>query len=89
MKKLLFISIYTICLVACGGRNSKLQQHSIEKCDIDVTFRFDKPIITDELKMFYYRGLREWPRIKEYLRDTCLTAQDNYKAVLDYFKIKY
>ena len=46
-------------------------------------------IITNELKMFYYRGLREWPRIKEYLRDTCLTAQDNYKAVLDYFKIKY
>lgn len=46
-------------------------------------------IITDELKMFYYRGLREWPRIKEYLRDTCLTAQDNYKTVLDYFKIKY
>ena len=46
-------------------------------------------IITDELKMFYYRGLREWPRIKEYLRDTCLTAQDNYKAVLYYFKIKY
>ena len=46
-------------------------------------------IIADELKMFYYRGLREWPRIKEYLRDTCLTAQDNYRAVLDYFKIKY
>ena len=46
-------------------------------------------IITEELKMFYYRGLREWPRIKEYLRDTCLAAQDNYKAVLDYFKIKY
>ena len=46
-------------------------------------------IITEELKMFYYRGLREWPRIKEYLRDTCLTAQDNYKAMLDYFKIKY
>ena len=46
-------------------------------------------IITDELKMFYYRGLREWPRIKEYLRDTCLTAQDNYKAMLDYFKVRY
>ena len=46
-------------------------------------------IITDELKMFYYRGLHEWPRVKEYLRDTCLTAQDNYKAVLDYFKVKY
>ncbi len=46
-------------------------------------------IITEELKMFYYRGLREWPRIKEYLCDTCLTAQDNYKVVLDYFKVRY
>ena len=46
-------------------------------------------IITDELKMFYYRGLREWPHIKEYLRDTCLTAQDNYKSVLDYFNVSY
>ena len=46
-------------------------------------------IITEELQMFYYRGLREWPRIKEYLLDTCLTAQDNYKAVLDYFKVRY
>ena len=46
-------------------------------------------IITDELKMFYYRGLHEWPQIKEYLRDTCLTAQDNYKLMLDYFRIKY
>ena len=39
--------------------------------------------------MFYYRGLREWNNIRGYLLDTCLTAQDNYKAVLDYFKIKY
>ena len=46
-------------------------------------------IITDDIKMFYYRGLQQWPRIKEYLRDTCLTAQDNYKALLDYFKVKY
>lgn len=46
-------------------------------------------IITDELKMFYYRGLQNWPEIKGYLQDTCLTAQDNYKALLDYFKIKY
>lgn len=46
-------------------------------------------IITDELKMFYYRGLREWKRVPGYLSDTCLTAQDNYKAALDYFKIKY
>lgn len=46
-------------------------------------------IITDELKMFYYRGLQEWGRVRGYLLDTCLTAQDNYKALLDYFGIKY
>ncbi|SUE34156.1 Fic family protein [Rikenella microfusus] len=46
-------------------------------------------IITDDLKIFYYRGLQRWPEVKEYLTDTCLTAQDNYKAILDYFKIKY
>ena len=46
-------------------------------------------IITDDLKMFYYRGLQNWPAISGYLRDTCLTAQDNYKSLLDYFKIKY
>ena len=27
--------------------------------------------------------------INGYLMDTCLSAQDNYKALLDYFKIKY
>lgn len=46
-------------------------------------------IITEELKMFYYRGLREWGHINGYLTDTCLTAQDSYKGILDYFKIKY
>ena len=46
-------------------------------------------IITDELKMFYYRGLQEWGHINGYLTDTCLTAQDQYKALLEYFKIKY
>lgn len=46
-------------------------------------------IITDELKMFYYRGLHEWGHTNGYLIDTCLTAQDNYKSLLDYFKIKY
>ena len=45
-------------------------------------------IITDELKMFYYRGLREWGHINGYLTDTCLTAQDQYKDLLEYFKIK-
>lgn len=46
-------------------------------------------IITDELKLFYYRGLREWGHINGYLLDTCLTAQDHYKSLLDYFKIKF
>ena len=46
-------------------------------------------IITDELKMFYYRGLHEWKSIPGYLTDTCLTAQDYYKKLLDYFQIKY
>ncbi len=46
-------------------------------------------IITEDLKLFYYRGLRQWHDQKEYLTDTCLTAQDNFKALLDYFKIKY
>ena len=46
-------------------------------------------IITDELKMFYYRGLQEWGRVREYLLDTCLTAQDHYKDFLNYFRIEY
>ena len=46
-------------------------------------------IISDDLKMFYYRGLKNWKDERGYLRDTCLTAQDRFKVVLDYFKIPY
>lgn len=46
-------------------------------------------IIEDKLKLFYYRGLKEWDKEKGYLTDTCLTAQDRYKAYLDYFRIAY
>lgn len=46
-------------------------------------------IITEELRLYYYRGIQNWGKIDGYLRDTCLTAQDNYKLLLDYFKIKY
>lgn len=46
-------------------------------------------ILDDSLKMFYYRGLKEWNNEKGYLTDTCLTAQDKYKAYLDYFRIQY
>lgn len=46
-------------------------------------------IISDDLKMFYYRGLHEWNKEKGYLLDTCLTAQDGFKKLLDYFRIVY
>ena len=40
-------------------------------------------------KLFYYRGLRKWNDEQGYLTDICLTAQDRYKAYLDYFRIIY
>ena len=46
-------------------------------------------IIEDDLKYFYYRGLSQWDQEKGYLMDTCLTAQDRFKAYLDYFRIAY
>lgn len=46
-------------------------------------------IIDEELKMFYYRGLKEWQDERGFLRDTCLAAQDKFKAYLDYFQISY
>ena len=46
-------------------------------------------IIEDNLKVFYYRGLKEWNKEEGYLTDTCLAAQDKYKEYLDYFRIKY
>lgn len=46
-------------------------------------------IITEELKMYYYRGIKNWKDERGYLRDTCLTGQDAMKATLDYFGIKY
>ena len=48
------------------------------------------PFIIDENhKLFYYRGLKEWNNEKGYLIDTCLSCQDKYKKLLDYFNIKY
>ena len=46
-------------------------------------------IITDDLRLFYYRGIQNWGKINDYLRDTCLTAQDNFKGILDYYRISY
>jgi len=46
-------------------------------------------IIEDNLKMFYYRGLKEWDNEKGFLMDTCFTAQDHFKTYLEYFRIPY
>lgn len=46
-------------------------------------------IITDDLKTFYYRGMQNWRKERGYLRDTCLTAQDRFRKVLDYFRVPY
>lgn len=46
-------------------------------------------IIEDQWKIFYYRGLKEWNHDIAFLMDTCLSAQDKYKAQLDYFRITY
>jgi Fic family protein len=46
-------------------------------------------IITEELKIFYNRGIKNWKYERGYLRDTCLTGQDAMKSTMDYFGIKY
>lgn len=46
-------------------------------------------IIDEKLKMFYYRGLHEWDKEQGFLKDTCLTAQDQFKEYLNYFRILY
>lgn len=46
-------------------------------------------IISDDIKQYYYRGLNEWKNELGYLMDTCLTAQDRFKAYMDYFGLEY
>ncbi|RAX20765.1 cell filamentation protein Fic [Actinomyces sp. Z5] len=46
-------------------------------------------VITDEMKAFYYRGLREWDSQPGFLLETCRAAQDRFKQHLDYFRIPY
>ncbi len=52
-------------------------------------FRIVPFIISDDFKLYYYRGLQSWPTERGYLRETCLAAQDNFKKTLDYFRISY
>ena len=46
-------------------------------------------IITEELKVYYYRGIKNWKNERGYLRDTCRTGQDVMKQWLDHFGIMY
>lgn len=46
-------------------------------------------IIEDDMKEFYYRGLKEWTNEPGYLLDTCLAAQDRFKVYMDYFGLEY
>lgn len=46
-------------------------------------------IIKDRYKHFYYRGLNEYPKVKEYLIDTCRSAQDDYVTMVQYFYPEY
>lgn len=47
--------------------------------------------IDENHKMYYYMGLKEWQtqEKKNRLIDIFLSAQDDMKAVLDYFGIDY
>ncbi|MGN0725023.1 MAG: hypothetical protein ACI4LR_02480 [Treponema sp.] len=46
-------------------------------------------IITEELKLYYYRGIKNWKDERGFLRTPCLTGQDTMKESLNYFEIKY
>ena len=42
-------------------------------------------IIEHQHKLFYYRGLKEYSKEAGYLTDTCLSAQDRYEKMVEYF----
>lgn len=44
-------------------------------------------IIDEEIKAFYYRGLKEYENEKGYLIDTCYTGQDKYRLIMDCFDL--
>lgn len=46
-------------------------------------------IIEDSIKLYYYRGLTEWPRQRGFLSGTCEAQQDKFKALMDKFGIRY
>jgi Fic family protein len=45
--------------------------------------------IDENIKQFYYRGLKEWKNERGYLIETCKTGQDKYKRLLNIYEIDY
>ena len=45
-------------------------------------------VVTEDLRLYYYRGLQNWGQVNGFLRDTILTAQDMFEDVMIYFGIK-
>ena len=45
-------------------------------------------VIDEDLKMFYYRGLREWWKEPGFLIETCRAGQDKFISYLKYFQIE-
>ena len=52
-------------------------------------YNFVPIIITDDIKMFYYRGLKNWKEERGWLIDTCLSGQDRVKELLSLFEIDF
>ena len=45
-------------------------------------------VVTEDLRLYYYRGLQNWGQVNGFLRDTILTVQDMFEDVMIYFGIK-
>lgn len=45
-------------------------------------------IIGEDLKLFYYRGLKEWRKEPGFLIETCRAGQDRFKRILKYYRIQ-
>ncbi len=59
-------------------------QNKTQKQNLKIGF-----IVGEDIKEFYYRGLREWNNEKGYLKDTILSCQDQFKTYMDYFGLEY
>ena len=69
--------------MSCAGCNNRC----MNSCFNTLKSYIYNSVAELRLKYFYYRGLSQWESVRGYLRDTCLTAQDNYKKMLEYFKV--